>query len=71
MKISLSRPATAWLLAPALVAGLALSSCNSQPTATEADKTATVVPSETNAASDSAAVTADGTGMASDSAATK
>ncbi|GAB3845023.1 hypothetical protein GCM10028822_02920 [Hymenobacter terrigena] len=35
-----------------------MSGCNSQPTATEADKTATVVPGETNAASDSSAVTA-------------
>lgn len=48
----------AWLAAPALAGMLLLSACNSQPTATEADKTATVVPAETNAASDSAAVTA-------------
>lgn len=40
------------------LATLLLGACNSQPTATEADKTATVVPAETNAASDSAAVTA-------------
>ncbi|GAB2867883.1 alpha/beta hydrolase [Hymenobacter ruber] len=59
MKRALSRPAAfAWLAAPALVGGLLLSSCSSQPTATEADKTATVVPGETNATSDSAAVTA-------------
>jgi len=48
----------AWLAAPALAGSLLLGACNSQPTATEADKTATVVPAETNAASDSAAVTA-------------
>lgn len=59
MKIALTRPvAFAWLAAPALAGGLLLSSCNSQPTATEADKTATVVSEETNAASDSTAVTA-------------
>lgn len=71
MKFFHSRSAAAWLLAPALIAGLSLSSCNSQPTATEADKTATVVPSEANAASDSAAVTPESSGMASDTAATK
>ncbi|GAA4020590.1 hypothetical protein GCM10022409_00050 [Hymenobacter glaciei] len=54
--------AFAWLTAPTLAAGLLLSSCNSQPTATETDKTATVVSEETNAASDSAAVTANATG---------
>jgi hypothetical protein len=43
---------------PALAGGLFLSSCNSQPAATEADKTATVVSSDTNAASDSTATTA-------------
>ncbi|MBF9237877.1 hypothetical protein I2I05_10775 [Hymenobacter sp. BT683] len=55
-----------WLLAPALATGLLLSSCNSQPTATEVDKTATVVPSETNEASDSTATTVatDSTGAA-------
>ena len=59
MKLPLSRSAAfAWLAAPALAGGLLLSSCNSQPTATEADKTATVVPGETTAASDSSAVTA-------------
>ena len=58
--------AFAWLAAPALAGGLLLGGCNSQPTATETDKTATVVSGETNAASDSAAVTAnaDGTGTA-------
>jgi acetyl esterase len=56
---------------PALAGGLLLSSCNSEPTATEADKTATVVSSDTNAASDSAATTAPATdaGMATDSTA--
>lgn len=59
MKLSLTRPAAfAWLAAPALAGGLLLAGCNSQPTATEAEKTATVVSEETNAASDSAAVTA-------------
>jgi hypothetical protein len=59
MKTSRSRLAAfAWLVAPALAGGLLLSSCNSEPTATEADKTATVVPSETTEASDSAAVVA-------------
>ena len=59
MKRSISRSAAfAWLAAPALAGGLFLSSCNSQPTATEVDKTATVVPEATNAASDSTAVTA-------------
>ena len=53
--------ATSWLLAPALVCGLLLSSCNSQPTATETDKTATVISSDTNEASDSAATTAPAT----------
>ena len=63
MKFLLSRPAAfAWLAAPALAGGLFLTSCNSQPTATEADKTATVVSSETNAVSDSAATTASATG---------
>ena len=61
MKLTLSRPAAfAWLAAPLLASGLLLSSCNSQPTATEADKTATVVSEDTMAASDSAAVTAQG-----------
>ena len=54
--------ALAWLVAPVLAGGLLLSSCNSQPTATEVDKTATVVPGETNAASDSAATTANADG---------
>jgi uncharacterized lipoprotein YajG len=64
------RAALLALLAPALAGSLLLSSCSSEPTATEADKTATVVSSDTNAASDSAATTvnADSTGMASDSA---
>ncbi len=59
MKLSVFRPAAlAWLAAPALAGSLFLSSCNSKPTATETDKTATVVPGETNAAPDSAATTA-------------
>ena len=63
MKRLLSRSAAfAWLAAPALAGGLFLSSCNSKPTATETDKTATVVSKATSAASDSAATTA--TGMA-------
>ncbi|MBC8083077.1 MAG: hypothetical protein H7Z21_07685, partial [Hymenobacter sp.] len=46
MKLSLTRSnASAWLAAPALASALLLSSCNSQPTATEADQTATVVSS--------------------------
>ena len=57
------RPTTlAWLAAPALLVSLLLGGCNSQPTATETDKTATVVSSDTNAASDSTAVVADTTG---------
>ena len=58
--------ALAWLVAPALAGSLLFSGCNSQPTATEADKTATVVSEDTNAASDSAAtvVNADGTAAA-------
>ena len=63
MKLSQSRPAAfAWLTAPVLAGGLLLSSCNSQPTATETDKTATVVSEATNTASDSAAVTASAAG---------
>ena len=63
MKLSQSRPAAfAWLIAPVLAGGLLLSSCNSQPTATETDKTATVVSEDTNTASDSAAVTASAAG---------
>jgi len=59
MRFLLSRPATlVRLVVPALAGGLFLSSCNSQPAATEADKTATVVSSDTNAASDSTATTA-------------
>ncbi|MBH8569737.1 alpha/beta hydrolase [Microvirga sp. STS02] len=59
MKLFPTRPlAFAWLAAPALASSLFLASCNSQPTATEADKTATVVSEDTNAASDSSAVTA-------------
>lgn len=50
------RHALAWTLA--LTGGLLLNSCSSEPTATEADKTATVVSEETNTASDSAATTA-------------
>ena len=63
MKLFFVRPAARVLLAlPALAGGLLLSSCNSQPTATEADKTATVVSGATNAASDSAAVTGSAAG---------
>ena len=51
-------------MVPALVGGLFLSSCNSQPTATEVDKTATVISGETSAASDSAATTAAAAGTA-------
>jgi hypothetical protein len=59
MKLLPVRPfALRWLAGPAVAASMLLAACNSQPTATEADKTATVVPAETNAASDSAAVTA-------------
>ncbi|MBD2767608.1 hypothetical protein IC235_06855 [Hymenobacter sp. BT664] len=67
MRLPISRPAVfAWLVAPALAGSLLVSSCNSKPTETEADKTATVVPSDTNAASDSAATTApDSAGAAS------
>ena len=65
MKLSLSRPAAlAWLAAPALAGGLLLAGCNSQPAATETDKTATVVSEGTNAASDSTAVTAKADGTA-------
>ena len=67
MKFPVPTPtALAWLVAPALAGSLLLSGCNSQPTATEADKTATVVSEDTNAASDSAAtvVNADGTAAA-------
>ena len=61
----LSHPAAfAWLVAPTLAGGLLLSGCNSQPTATETDKTATVVGSDTNAASDSAATVAKADGSA-------
>ena len=69
MKSSLFRPiASAWFLVPALAGGLLLSSCNSEPKATEADKTATVISSDTNAASDSAATTvsADSAAMGTD-----
>jgi acetyl esterase len=59
MKLLPVRPfAFAWLAAPTLAGGLLLGACNSQPEATEAAKTSTVVSSETNASSDSAAVTA-------------
>ncbi|SFQ00217.1 hypothetical protein [Hymenobacter arizonensis] len=50
-----SPKALAWLFVPALAGSLLLSSCSSEPTATEADKTATVVPSDVNEASDSSA----------------
>ena len=66
MKFSIPIPtAVARLVLPALAGGLLLGGCNSQPTATEADKTATVVPADTNAASDSAATTAPAAGAAS------
>ena len=66
MKISLSRSAAwAWLVAPALTGGLLLSSCGSKPATTETEKTAIVVPSETNAVSDSAATTASPAGTVS------
>lgn len=52
------RPFALTPLAPTLVGGLLLSACSSNPTATEASQTATVVDSTTNAASDSAVVTA-------------
>ena len=65
MKIFVPHPTGyAWLMAPALIGGLLLSSCNSKPTATEVDKTATVVSGDTNAASDSAATTAAAPGTA-------
>jgi uncharacterized lipoprotein YajG len=60
IRISLSSAKKSWVMAPALAAGLLLSSCNSQPTATEADKTATVISSDTNEASDSTATTVEG-----------
>ncbi|UOQ96249.1 hypothetical protein MUN81_13420 [Hymenobacter sp. 5317J-9] len=68
MKVSTFRAAAVACLF-SLSGGLALSSCNSEPTATEADKTATVVSSETNAASDSTATTAraDSSAMGTDS----
>lgn len=72
MKFSLFRSsASAWFAVPALAGGLLLSSCNSEPKATEADKTATVISSDTNAASDSTATTATdtGAGTATDSTA--
>ena len=58
--------ASIWLAVPVLAGGLLLSGCNSKPTATETDKTATVISGKTNAASDSAATTArpDSIGMA-------
>ncbi|MFC7669255.1 alpha/beta hydrolase [Hymenobacter humi] len=60
--LSFSSSASAWLAAPALAGGLLLGGCNSQPTATETDKTTTVESGETNAASDSAATTANAAG---------
>ncbi|MBD2722614.1 MULTISPECIES: hypothetical protein [Hymenobacter] len=68
MKVSVFRPAAVACLL-SLAGGLSLSSCNSEPKATDADKTATVVDSETNAASDSAATTvrADSSAMGTDS----
>ena len=65
------RAALLGILAPALAGSLLLSSCSSEPAATEVDKTATVVSSDTNAVSDSAATTAPASdaGMATDSTA--
>lgn len=61
MKNIFSRAAApAWLTAPTLAAGLLLGGCDSKPAATETDKTALVVPGETNKASDSTATTAPG-----------
>ena len=62
MRVPISSPLS--LAGPALALGLLLGGCNSNPTATEADQTATVVSSETNAASDSAAVTPANNGTA-------
>ena len=63
MKISPTRSAAfGWLATPALAGSMLLAGCNSQPTATETDKTATVVSEATNAASDSTAVTASAAG---------
>jgi acetyl esterase len=56
MKLPVSRSAAmAWLAIPTLTGGLLLSSCNSQPTATEADKSAA---SSDASAADSSAMTA-------------
>ncbi|WP_141764571.1 hypothetical protein [Hymenobacter glacialis] len=51
--------ALACVVASALAGSLLLSGCSSEPTATEVDKTATVVSSETNQVSDSAATVVD------------
>ena len=67
-RLSFRLSALAWVVAPALAGGLLLSSCDSKPTATETDKTATVVSGETNAASDSAATTANASGGGNGSA---
>ena len=50
--------APAWLVAPAVAAGLLLGGCNGKPAATETDKAVVVVPGATNKASDSTATTA-------------
>ncbi|WP_151087449.1 hypothetical protein [Hymenobacter baengnokdamensis] len=52
-------PRAFWLAAPALTALSLLASCDSKPKTTETDKTAVVVPSEANKASDSTAVKVD------------
>jgi uncharacterized lipoprotein YajG len=52
-------PRTLWLAAPALAALSFLASCSDQPKTTDTEKTAVVVPSEANSASDSSAVKAD------------
>lgn len=63
MKFSFPRPAAfAWLIAPALTGGVLLSGCNSKPTATETDKTATVV---ADSAAPAKTVAADSSGQAS------
>jgi hypothetical protein len=56
-------PRALWLAAPALTALSLLASCSEKPKATDAEKTAVVVPSEATTASDSSAVTVDSTKM--------
>ncbi|OGX81455.1 hypothetical protein BEN47_05775 [Hymenobacter lapidarius] len=65
MKMHSFRPlALACVVVPALAGSLLLSGCNSEPVATEVDKTATVVSSETNEASDSTATVVDADSIA-------